>query len=213
MRKMSKNKLRTKIVFLMLTTIIFYSYFASINYVTADYNITVGDSFQYDITKLRNIVDVSMTVIIDDITLKEGLSFTINVTYFKLPHIKYAIKVEGGPAEEFAFFSEIIFMNRNWDDLTEEYELTGYEVVETSKTWGVRDDRFGIIEVDYLKSDGVLSRFYSDNYAPLREGLSIGEVEIIRDTRTNNGAISLLTILPMVFSILFIVTIITKRKA
>ncbi len=212
---MSKSKLRTKIIFILLTAIIFYSYFASINYVKADYNIAVGDSFSFDITKLRNLTNTSTSISIGAVILAEGLSFTINVTYFELPHIKYVIKAEGSPAEEYALFSEIIFVNRNWDDLTEEYELTGYEVEETSTTWSVRDDRFGILEVDYWKADGVLSKFYANNFTALVDGLGVGEVEIIRDigSSTNSGAISLLTILPMVFSIFFIATIITKKKA
>lgn len=179
-----------------------------ISNVNADYNIKEGDAYRFDISILRTPWDFPYNLHIGDIIIAEGEKMVIKFTLVEPPYIKFTITING-KTESTSVFSNILVQNRNWDDLTEEYEALGYNITETNEIWGVRQHNTTIIEADYSKRNGVLKRFYAFNESQLISVLNAGEIELIRlteDSISYNWAYSFLVFIPITgFLVYFII--------
>ncbi|MFW9924313.1 MAG: hypothetical protein ACFFDW_13600 [Candidatus Thorarchaeota archaeon] len=182
--------------------------------IKGDYKIKEGDSYNFHVDKFRDEegdpkVQIYPTL---GLTLRENATIEINVTMFELPYIKYRVSVDDGPSQELALFNELIFVDRNWDELRAEYELTQYEVFENKTVWGVRDNRNGFVELQYLKKDGVLCQFYANEYSPLITELNVYEVKISR-TDIKTAGLPLLTFIPIALSGIVLLLLVKRKKA
>ncbi|HUU77990.1 MAG TPA: hypothetical protein VMX55_06555 [candidate division Zixibacteria bacterium] len=180
--------------------------------VSADYNISVGDSFKFTVKKFRNIADEPLSYAINDIILKENAILTINVSTVNPPYeIEYFITSENdgviSETNEYSLFWQTIFLNRTWDKLTDYYELLSYEVQQNSRIWSARlVEGDGEIEAEFLKEDGVLKRIFISNYPPLRSVTGIKTVEIERTWSGQNASIPIQIFLPIfILSLIFLV--------
>lgn len=185
--------------FFQITTVIFFIIiFTQVNFIQCEYNIKVGDTYQYHINKLRSLNGLPLAISISGLVLEEGLSFKLKFSMVDLPYIKYKITA-GDTTKEFAILSNIIVQNRSWEQLTEEYEDQGYTITNTNKIWGVMQNNTMELVVEYIKKDGVLNRFYAYNESMLVSELGVREVYIIRTSGNirNNWAYSFLAVIPI----------------
>jgi len=175
--KNSQRKLKFRIftsVLILLSLTNFFTLLAN-----GDYNIKEGDFFKFDIILLRKTDGSRQVIHFGTLTIQENESLKLEISYLKLPHIKFKITINGF-SEETALLSNIIVQNRSWDKLTTEYSTMGYEIYEDSEIWGVRQNNATKLHIDFSKADGVLTKFYAFNQSDLINFLHIGEVDIIR---------------------------------
>lgn len=175
--------------------------------VSADYNIKEGDAYRFDISILRTPWDYPYNLHIGDIIITEGEKMVVKFTLVDPPYIKFSITING-KTETTSVFSNILVQDRNWDDLTAEYEGLGYNITETNDIWGVRQYNTTIIEADYSKKNGILKRFYAFNESQLISVLNAGEIELIRiteDSISHNWAYSFLAVIPITILVVFFV--------
>jgi len=206
--KEEKGMTNIKRINLFASIIIFFVINSScISSVNADYNIKEGDAFRFDISILRTPWDYAYNLHIGDIIIAEGEKMVVKFTLVEPPYIKFSITING-KTESTSVFSNILVQDRNWDDLTAEYEAFGYNITETDDIWGVRQHNTTIIEADYSKRNGVLKRFYAYNESQLISVLNAGEIELIRlteDSISYNWAYSFLAILPLTVLVVFLI--------
>ncbi len=178
-----------------------------ISSVNADYNIKEGDAYRFDISILRTPWDYTYNLHIGDIIIAEGEKMIVKFTLVDPPYIKFSITING-QTETTSVFSNILVQDRNWDDLTAEYEALGYNITETNDLWSLSQHNSTIVEADYSKKNGILKRFYAFNESQLISVLNAGEIELIRlteDSISYNWAYSFLAVLPLTVLVVFLI--------
>ncbi len=194
--------IKSKKIITLFSFIIFFVLSSTfITSVGADYNIKKGDTFKFEILTLRNPWGFIYNLHIKELVFTEGVKMTIKFTDVDPLDVDFTITISGKTENGNPFFDNIIVQNRNWEELTERYENQGYNITETNDLWMLRQNNLTIIEADYSKKTGVLTRFYAFNESQLISILNAGEVEIIRltpDSIGNNWAYSFLVLWPLI---------------
>jgi hypothetical protein len=199
-----RQKRLNPFTFLIIIFVINSLFILSVN---ADYNIKEGDAYRFDISILRTPWDFPYNLHIGDIVITEGEKMVVKFTLVDPPYIKFSITING-KTESTTVFSNILVQDRNWADLTEEYEALGYNITETSDVWSLSQNNSTIVEADYSKQNGILKRFYAFNESQLISVLNAGEIELIRiteDSISHNWAYSFLAILPLTVLVVFLI--------
>ncbi|MBK5113624.1 MAG: hypothetical protein KGD59_04510 [Candidatus Heimdallarchaeota archaeon] len=199
-----RQKRLNQFTFLIIIFVINSMFISSVN---ADYNIKEGDAYRFDISILRTPWDFPYNLHIGDIVITEGEKMVVKFTLVDPPYIKFSITING-QTESTTVFSNILVQDRNWADLTEEYEALGYNITETSDVWSLSQHNSTIVEAEYSKRNGILKRFYAFNESQLISVLNAGEIELIRlteDSISYNWAYSFLAILPLTVLVVFLI--------
>ncbi len=217
LRKIGSKDKFSKFFVILLSSIIILSSLFSINNVKADYNIEEGDTFQFKVTTLHNFSDLNMTYVNTDIgvTFASGSEITLIVLTFieltETAQIKCRMLVDDYDPYDTALLSGFIFVNRNWDELQEEWAPPVFETYETKLVWGVKSYAAGEMEIEYVKKDGVLNRFYAYEY-PLITSLGIKEI-LIERTDVDLAGFTWLAMLPsFILGVSLIVYLRSKRN-
>ncbi len=204
---MTYNKHFSKVFFVLLFSLIIFNVLFSVYNVNADYNIEEGDTFYFKVITLHDLSGSNFTYYnaYFDVAFSTDSEITLVVeTVLKLTNstqMKISLVVDDNSSWRTAILSQYIFVNRNWEDLEEEWAPPIYEVYETKKVWGLTSSASGELKVEYVKKDGVLNRFYAYEY-PLITAIGIKEILIVRtdvnfEELTFSTGLTWLAILPI----------------
>lgn len=196
--EMKNNRNYTKLLVILLLFLI--CSLTSINFTRADFKVKVGDTFQFKVTKLRNSTDETFVYTNGqlDIAFTENSNLTVEIVeiydVYDIPEIKCKIVIDDIYSLTGTSFSGFIFVNRDWEQLEEDYPPPVFESYETRQIWGVTTEIAGEAQIEYVKKDGVLNQFYSKNYTQIN---SFGIYEIlIQRTDVQLGGYTWLSIIP-----------------
>ncbi|NHJ84529.1 MAG: hypothetical protein FK734_03655 [Asgard group archaeon] len=194
------NKHRTTVLFFTILSLLTISNCFQITNISADFNIKEGDTFSFEILKIRTMWDYPLTFLLSNLELTEGAIVKLTFTDVDPPIIQYELAV-GTEKEEYGIFTDIFVQNRNWDELTALYESQGYEIEETSTIWSLRLNSSMVIKADYYKKDGVLNYFYLFNYTLLVDVFRVATIEFERvgGLKANQWIYSFFVLVPLPF--------------
>jgi hypothetical protein len=215
---LTARKLRTYLLVIFINSLILFSS-NSFQPVQAEYAIEEGDTFTFDILKLRSEFNIKMIFQLQNLVFEEGNEIKMKFTQVEPPYISFSLTTKNETVNGLTVFSENIVLNRDWDELTQEYENYGYVVEEGIDFWKIIEyvesptsPNQGFISATYSKIDGVISELFILHYPEVLDETNIDQLKIERQNTPTRKNLFWLFTLALVIPIGFGIYIYIKKK-